>query len=195
MNVVNIHAIYKGKGEFTDIESERGIFIVSILRTLLMKMIYADKYDIIDKSMSDSNIGARKRKNIRNHIFVVNSILHDVMSSSSKDPIDIMVFDYKQMFDSECLYECLNDVYEAGVDDDYFPLLYEANRETFVAVQTPSGVSKRETIPEIVMQGDVLAPLISSLQVDTMGKECLDEAKHLYYYKDMVPIPPPGPRR
>ena len=65
MNVVNIHAIYKGKGEFTDIESERGIFIVSILRTLLMKMIYADKYDIIDKSMSDSNIGARKRKNIR----------------------------------------------------------------------------------------------------------------------------------
>ena len=192
MNVVNIHAIYKGKGEFTDIESERGIFIGSILRTFLLKMIYADKYDIIDKSMSDSNSGARKRKNIRNHIFVVNSILHVVMSSSSKDPIDIMVLDYKQMFDSECLYECLNDVYEAGVDDDYFPLLYEANREAFVAVQTPSGVSKSKTIPEIVMQCDVLAPLISSLQVDTMGKECLDEAKHLYYYKDMVPIPPLG---
>ena len=42
------------------------------------------------------------------------------------------------------------------------------------------------------MQGDVLAPLISSLQVDTMGKECLEEAKHLYYYKDKVPIPPLG---
>jgi hypothetical protein len=60
------------------------------------------------------------------HIFVVNSILHDVLSSSAKDPIDIMVLDFKQMFDSKCLYECLNDVYEAGVDDDYFPLLYEA---------------------------------------------------------------------
>ena len=83
------------------------------------------------------------------------------------------------MFDSECLYECLNDVYEAGVDDDYFPILYEANKETYVAVQTPSGITKRETIPEIVMQGDVLAPLISSLQVDTMGKECLEEEKHL----------------
>ena len=103
-----------------------------------------------------------------------------------------MVLDFKQMFDSECLYECLNDVYEAGVDDDYFPLLYEANRETYVAVQTPSGLTKRETIKEIVMQGDVLAPLISSLQVDTMGKECLEEDKHLYYYKDLVPIPPLG---
>ena len=115
-NVVNISAIYKGKGEYTDLESERGIFIVNILRYILMKMIYADKYDVIDKSMSDSNIGARKKKNIRNHIFVVNSILHDVLSSTSKDPVDIMVLDFKQMFDSECLYECLNDVYEAGVD-------------------------------------------------------------------------------
>ena len=97
------------------------------------------------------------------------------MSSSTKDPIDIMVLDFKQMFDSECLYECLNDVYEDGVDDDYLPLLYEANRETYVAVQTPSGISKREMVKEIVMQGDVLAPLISSLQVDTMGKECLQE--------------------
>ena len=46
---------------------------------------------------------------------------------------------------------------------------------------------------EIVMQGDVLAPLIFSLQADTMGKECLDMGKHLYYYKDKVPIPPLGP--
>ena len=157
-----------------------------------MKMIYKEKYEIIDQSMSDSNIGARKKKNIRNHIFIVNSIIHDVLSKKSKSPIDIMVLDYKQMFDSECLFQCMNDVYEAGVDDDYFSLLYEANRENLVAVNTPHGLSKREQIDEIVMQGDVLAPLISSLQVDTIIKECLDENKHLYLYKDIVPIPPLG---
>ena len=43
-----------------------------------------------------------------------------------------------------------------------------------------------------VMQGDVLAPLISSIQVDTMGKECLEEGKHPYFYKNKVPIPPLG---
>ena len=48
------------------------------------------------------------------------------------------------------------------------------------------------TVKEIVMQGDVLAPLISSLQVDTIGKECLEEEKHLFHYKDLVPIPPLG---
>ena len=192
MRIANICAIYKGKGEVSQIDSDRGIFIVSILRTILMKMMYQDKYEIIDKSMSDSNIGARKRKNIRNHIFVVNSIIHDVLSKKSNEPIDIMVLDYKQMFDSECLFECMNDVFEAGVDDDYFCLMYEANKENFVAVQTPNGLSRREPFNEIVMQGDVLAPLISSLQVDTMGKECLVEAKHLFYYKDKVPVPPLG---
>ena len=74
------------------------------------------------------------------------------------------------MFDSECLFEGMNGLYEAGVDDDKFFLISEANRENLVAVQTPNGLSRREPINEIVMQGDVLAPLISSLQVDAIGK-------------------------
>ena len=56
-----------------------------------MKIIYKDKYEVIEASMSDSNIGARKRKNIINHIFVVNSVIHDVLSKKTKEPIDIMV--------------------------------------------------------------------------------------------------------
>ena len=53
MKVVDINAIYKGKGERTNIESERGIFIVSILPTILMKIIYNDKYEIIENFMSE----------------------------------------------------------------------------------------------------------------------------------------------
>ena len=45
-----------------------------------------------------------------------------------------MVMDYKQMFDSECM----NDLYET---DDDFALVYEANRENYVAVHTPNGLS------------------------------------------------------
>ena len=74
----------------------------------------------------------------------------------------------------------MNDLYEAGVDDDIFALNYKSNRENYVAVKTPNGLSRRDTFNDIVMQGDVLAPLISSLQVDTMGKECLEDNKHLY---------------
>ena len=92
--LADICAIYKGRGDVNDLESDRGIFLVSIFRTIMMKMIYNQKYSTIDNSMSDSNIGARKQKNIRNHIFVVNSIIHDVLKNKSQKPIDVMVLDY-----------------------------------------------------------------------------------------------------
>ena len=75
MQYANICAIYKGRGEVSSLDSDRGIFLVSLFRTIMMKMIYKEKYNIIDESISDSNIVARKHKNIRNHIFVVNSII------------------------------------------------------------------------------------------------------------------------
>ena len=138
--LADICAIYKGRGDVNDLESDRGIFLVSIFRTIMMKMIYKQKYSTIDNSMSDSNIGARKQKNIRNHIFVVNSIIHDVLKNKSQKPIDVMVLDYKQMFDSECLFECMNDVYEAGVKDNIFALISEANKKSLIAVKTPHGL-------------------------------------------------------
>ena len=49
MRVANISAIYKGRGEVTDLNSDRGIFIVSIFRTILMKLVYKDKYEVIEK--------------------------------------------------------------------------------------------------------------------------------------------------
>ena len=160
MQKTNICAIYKGRGDMLSLDSDRGIFLITIFRTILMKMVYQDIYPLIDKSMSDSNIGARKQKNIRNHIFVVNSVIHDVLKKKDKKPIELMVLDYKQMFDSECLFECMNDIYEAGVKNDLFALIYESNRRSHVAVQTPQGLSKREIFEDLVMQGDVIAPLI-----------------------------------
>ena len=73
----NITSLYKGKGEKMDLENERGIFIVTVFRSILMKLIYNDKYSIIGSNMPDSNVGARRKKNIRNHIFVINGIIYD----------------------------------------------------------------------------------------------------------------------
>ena len=154
-----------------------------------MKLIYNDKYDVIDSNMSDYNVGARKRKNIRNHNFVINGIIHDVLSSKRKRSIDIQILDYKQCFDSMWLQETINDLYEAGVQDDQLAILYEANKEVNIAVKTPNGLTDRVKVKEIILQGDVFGPMECSVTVDSFGKECLLEDKHLYYYKDEVPVP------
>ena len=190
MRKADVSTIYKGKGEKSDLTNDRGIFIVSIFRSLLMKLMYLDIYDIIDKSMSDSQIGSRKKKNIRNHIWVVNSIVCDTLSTKKKKPIDIQIYDYKQCFDSLWLEECLNDMYAGGLQDDKLNLLHNANTHVNIAVRTPVGKTERGSIHNVVIQGDVFGPMLCSKQVDLFGKECLDEEKYTYLYKDKVPIPP-----
>ena len=90
----NITSLYKGKGDKMDLNNERGIFIVTVVRSILMRLIYNEKYSVIEGNMSDSNVGARKNKNIRNHIFVINGIIHEALKKN--EPIDIQIMDYEK---------------------------------------------------------------------------------------------------
>ena len=189
MELCNIVAIYKGKGEKADLKNDRGIFIVNLFRALLMKLIYKDKYEIVDQNMSDSNVGARKRKNIRNHVFILNGIINEATKKKS-EPVDIVVVDYEQCFDSLWLAECINDLFDAGIKDDKLALIHKMNSVNQVAVKTPFGLTERKVVEEIVLQGEVFGPLECSVSIDTFGKECLNERKHLYMYKGEVGVPP-----
>ena len=83
---------------------------------------------------------------MRNLQFILNSILSDVVSSVKKEPINLNVMDFKQMFDSEKLSTCLNALYEAEIQDDMLALIYEANKTTFFAVKTPNGITEKTTV-------------------------------------------------
>ena len=87
--------------------------------------------------------------------------------------------------------ETANDIFEAGVQDDKFLLMTKSNEKCQVAVRTPWGsLSRRVEINEIEMPGTVHAPLKCSVQLDTMGKECLEIGEGLYLYKGCIGIPP-----
>ena len=45
----------------------------------------------------------------------------------------------KQCFDSMWLQETINDLWEAGIDDNNLALLYKMNEEVQVAIKTPFG--------------------------------------------------------
>ena len=187
MQLANIVSIYKGKGAKNDLQNDRGIFIMNIFRSIMMKMVYNEEYENIDSNMSDSNIGARRRKNIRNHIFILNGIINEAIKNNKS--VDIGILDYRQCFDSMWMEDCVNDLYDYGVNNPNLALIYEANKRNKVAVMTPNGLTERETIEKIVMQGEVFGPLECSISVDTFGKECLANNEYLYDYKG-VEVPP-----
>ena len=71
----------------TDFNNWRGIFVCSVLRNILTKLVYGKTYEKVDAIMTYFQVGARKKKIVRNHLFVQNSIISDEMSSIKKQSI------------------------------------------------------------------------------------------------------------
>ena len=185
----NITSIYKKRGEKNDLNSDRGVFNCVKLRSILDKLVYEDNYKIIDDNMSCSNIGARKNRNIRDHLFVVNAVLNHA-NQTKGDDIDIQIYDAFKCFDKMWYEETANDFYDAGVTGDSFIVMANSNQKCKVAVKTPWGsVTNRVTLKRIEMQGTNPAPLKCSVQIDTLGKECMEEGEGLFKYKDCTNIP------
>ena len=186
MNIANITTIPK-KGSKLLLENERGIFRLSVIRNILMRLIYNDNYDAIDSNMSYSQMGARKKKGCRQNIFMINGIIHDVLSSKIKKPVLFQIYDYKQMFDAMNLKEAISDIYDTGLTNDNLSLLYQANSCVSMAVNTPSGLSDRKNIKDSVLQGDTWGSMLASVQVDCIAKE-VEKAGYGYKYQDILPV-------
>ena len=93
MNLANITTVPK-RGSKLGLQNERGIFRVSLLRSILMRLINNEKYGIIDRNMSDCQVGGRKQKGCRNNILVINGIIHDIISKK-KSPVLLRIYDYR----------------------------------------------------------------------------------------------------
>ena len=91
------------------------------------------------------------------------------------------------MFDSINLEEAISDIYYTGVNDDNLVLLYKANQNIKMAVKTPNGLSDRQTVNDIVLQGVTWGSILAAVQVDKIGQECMAEG-HFYLYKNVLPV-------
>ena len=97
-----------------------------------MRLIYNSKYPDIDENISDCQMGAKKGKNCKNNIFIVNGIIHDVLKSTKNKPVLLQIYDYAQMFDSINLQKAISDVFDTGFKDDNLGLFYKANKWTWL---------------------------------------------------------------
>ena len=152
-----------------------------------MRLLYNEKYPSIDKKMSDYQVGARKNRGCKDNIFIVNGIIHEAMKSKKQKPIVLQILDCEQIFDSIALKEALSDIFDTGVDDDALHLLYEANTDIHMALKTPAGLTDRQVLHDNVLQGDTWGSILASVQVETIGKECMKEDFN-YLFKDSLPV-------
>ena len=188
MEMCNVSPIWKKKGPINQYSSYRGIFRVTILRSILDKLIYNDEYEKLDKNMTDCNVGGRKFRNIRDNIFALNAILNSARNKHEESH-DIQIYDVETCFDALWLHEVILCLYEAGMKNDKLPLLFLENVSAQVAAKTSSGLSSRVTIREIIMQGSVWGSLCCVVLMEKLGKLVYSKPELLYLYKGVVEVP------
>ena len=189
MELCNISSIWKRKSPRNEYDSYRGIFRVTIFRTILDRLIYNDEYATLDANLTDCNVGARKERNIRDNIFVINAIMNAIRIEK-KESVDFTLYDVEKCFDNLWLQEVINCLYEAGLQNDKLPLLFLENNTAQVAVKTSGGISNRVNIHNIIMQGSVWGSLCCVVLMDKLGQLSYENPDLLYYYKGLVATPP-----
>ena len=93
------------------IDSDHGISGLSVFRKIADNLIYQEKYPLIDQGMSYSNIGAPKKKNIKNHLFIIYGIINSVLKGE-KACVDIQICDLVKACDVLWLQDTTNDVWD-----------------------------------------------------------------------------------
>ena len=97
---------------------------------------------------------------------------------------------YQNVLNSLWLDEVMNDMFDVSEVNDKYSLMYEENKTNFVSINTPIGPNNRQPINNTEMQGSVLAPIKTSIQIDPIGKECIEKGNNFYQYKKLINIPP-----
>ena len=83
----------------------------------------------------------------------------------------------------------INTLFEYGLAKDNLVLLYEETRHATIAIKTSTGITNREHIENIIMQGTVFGSLICTSVMDKLGKIFYGYKKLLFKYKNTVSIP------
>ena len=188
MELCNITSIYKNKGSHKDFDSYRGIFRVTVLRSILDRLMYNDNYFTIDGNLTDGNVGARKSRNIRDNLYVINAVSNSIINGNMA-PIQVSVTDVKKCFDKLWLQSTINALYEAGITNHTLNILYLENKNAQIAIKINSNLTARVDVKDVVMQGSVWGSIKCTTTMDKLNKVMLNEDQLKYFYRNDKDIP------
>ena len=123
---------------------------------------------------------------------IVIALLIKYIVNGNEDSVDIQVYDIEKCFDALWVEECINDLYDAGLDNDKLVLLFLENQNAKIAVKTNGGISNRVSISNIIMQGTVWDSLMCMATMDKSGQHVYRNNELTNKYKGVVETPSLG---
>ena len=91
----------------------KGVFSCSLHSKFLENLVFNDIDEDINENMTESNIGTRGGRNIKDHLIVINGIINNAAKGKEEDCIKILTYDLEKAFDSLWLEDCCLNLFYA----------------------------------------------------------------------------------
>ena len=163
---VIIVTLYKNKGSRKKLKYYRGIFLTAVLSKVMEKLIKMRTEEKM-KGISSFQFGARHNRGPPDSLFILRSLIDHAMYLRS--PLFLTLYDYSTCFDSLWLEDTMLAMWDLGVNDELFPLIFKLNEACSITIRTPYGITPSFSCPRIVKQGCVLS---TSLCGSSTGQLC-----------------------
>ena len=183
---VDIKSIYKGKGDTSNLENHRGLFLSNTIIKLYEKMILNRANPNIEKGMSRYQAGGRKNYSIKEHVFIVRSIINKHIYFNQ--PLLIEFIDLRKAFDKMVLKNVMLNLWEIGIKGKIWRVIYNINQKAIIRIKSNMGSTDELLIGEILKQGSVLAANLAALHTDSLSKRFDHTGLGTHYGQELIPL-------
>ena len=164
-----ICTLYKQKGSWKELENHRGTFIVVIVSIIFEKVLKNRITPILRENMTKFQTGGIKGKGVVDNLFIMRALISH--SLYVNQPLFLTFYDIEKCFDSLWLEDCINSLWENGVQNNNLYLIYLLNKKASITVKTPLCNASPFVIKKFGKQGTVLGPILNNCSLDRICKE------------------------
>ena len=100
-------------------------------------------------------------------LFIIRDIINHAKYLSKE--LWLTFYDIEKCFDSLCLEDCINSLWDMGVGNDILSVIYLMNMKARVTVKIPVGDTDAILLTNLVKQGTVLGPVLSNCSLNKMS--------------------------
>ena len=160
--------LYKNKGQLTDLDNYRGIFIRLLCLSVLQKWLYQKCSPLVEMHGSEYAFGGRKERSVSEVLLIVR-LVQDY-SHWMKQPLILKFLDVAKFFDTMNYKKCMIEAHESGIIGRYWKLYAAINKRKRCSPVTPLGTCPDINVEEVFLQGSCDAMIMAWNLVDSINK-------------------------
>ena len=132
--------------------------------------------------MSKYQIATKPGHRASEHLYVIKSLLS--LIQMKKKAMIISMWDLKTFFDTENLYDCMNELYRSQIKGKMYRLMYKMNQKMIISIKTPLGKTESKETDSGLGQGTVEGAIVSSVSLDNGVTEEFSEEEEIKKEKE-----------